>query len=154
MTFEHHPSIESPFGVYRAITQEQSEARNGFLEWCRQLKEGEIPVDVSGFPTSVTMKLRDEETGEIVSNVSIPVYSLLEGEDRQPRSVTRGRVVGHSVNGNTIFISTSSNPDARIYNFSLHNIQKFEPSTDPEGRYVTYHAHEDGSYEINFESAE
>lgn len=150
-SIEQHQALQSPFGVYRAITREQRDARRSFLDWCERLREDQTPIDVEGFPTSATMTLRDDETDEVIRRVTIPAYSLLDTEKKEPRGIQRGRVIGFSTNGYTIAVATSTNPDARIYNFSLHNIQKFECSPDPDGRYVTYHGHEDGSYQINFE---
>jgi hypothetical protein len=148
---EQYPLAVSPFDKLRNRSKEMSEAHEEFVHWCEGLRDDEIPIDVVGYPLSTTMAILDEVTGEVIRRVSVPVYSLLESEQREPRSVTRGILIGISKRGDSISVVTSKNPNARIYNFPVSNIQHLDVSTDPGGRYVTYHAYDDGSYEIAFE---
>lgn len=149
---EQYPSQNTPFDDLKRIDHEQREAQQEFKDWCDVLMERQTPVDVEGFPAFTTMNVLDEDSGEILRRVSIPTYSLLETEKREPRKVLRGRVVGVSGNGEAISVATSERSDARIYNFNVHNIQQFERSADPDGRYVTYQYFEDGTYQISMES--
>lgn len=149
---EQYPNQNTPFDDLKRIEHEQRQAQQEFKDWCDGLMEQQTPVDVGGFPVSTTMTVLDEDSGEILRRVSIPTYSLLETEKREPRKVLRGRVVGVSGNGEAISVATSERPDARIYNFNVHNIQQFKHSADPDGRYVTYQSFEDGTYQISMES--